>query len=110
MSTDTTDTSDTFTAELRELTDRWAAAEVAGDVDALAALATADFRLVGPFGFILDKDQWLDRYASGDFVTTTLDYEQLDLRRHGDTAIVIGTQTQEAAYKGTPSDGAFRTT
>ena len=52
---------------------RWVDAELAADVDTLDALVTDDFRLVGPFGFVLDKQQWLDRYRSGDFTTTTLD-------------------------------------
>jgi hypothetical protein len=34
-------------------------AETRGDTDTLGALATPDFRLVGPAGFILTKQQWL---------------------------------------------------
>ena len=57
---------------VRQLGEQWAQAEVAGDTVALAAMVTDDFRLVGPFGFILDRRQWLDRYDSGRFVTTEL--------------------------------------
>ena len=71
-------------------------------------MITDDFRLVGPFGFILDRQQWLDRYRSGDFTTTTLSWHDVEIREYGDTAVSIGTQTQEAAYKGTPSNGDFR--
>src|SRR5262245_1367970 len=94
--------------QIREIGDRWACAEAAGDVDALEAIATDDFRLVGPFGFVLDKQQWLDRYRSGDFVTTALSWHDVDTRVYGSAVVAIGTQTQEAAYKGTPSDGEFR--
>jgi ketosteroid isomerase-like protein len=96
--------------QLRDLGERWARAETAGDVDTLAGLVTDDFRLVGPFGFVLDKIQWLDRYRSGDFVTTELSWHDVETRKYGETAVAIGTQTQQAAYKGTPSNGDFRIT
>ena len=65
------------TAELEDLGRRWAQAEVAQDLATLAELAHPDFLLVGPLGFVLDREQWLDRYASGDFVTTALDWRDL---------------------------------
>jgi ketosteroid isomerase-like protein len=95
---------------IRELGDRWLAAEVDADVDTLETLVTDDFRLVGPYGFVLDKEQWLDRYRSGDFSTSHLSWDGPDIRDHGDAAISIGTQNQEATYKGTPTNGVFRIT
>lgn len=100
----------TTTDAIHELGNRWVAAEVAGDTDALAAMVTDDFKLVGPYGFILDRDQWLDRYRSGDFTTTALTWHDVDVRDYGDAAVAIGTHTQEAAYRGMPNDGDFRTT
>ena len=44
---------------------QWAAAEAAGDAGALADLVTDDFRLVGPVGFVLDRQQYLGRYQGG---------------------------------------------
>ncbi|MEW2519066.1 nuclear transport factor 2 family protein [Actinacidiphila alni] len=89
---------------------RWAAAEQAGDEAALTAMAAADFTLVGPVGFVLDRDQWLHRYGSGDFVTHALTWTVDSVRVHGDTAVVIGVQDQRAAYRGGPADGRFRVT
>lgn len=97
------------TAEIMQLGDSWAKAECAGDVDTLAGLADDAFRLVGPFGFVLDKEQWLDRYRSGAFHTSSLEWEEVSVVDHGDVAIAIGKQTQEAAYQGRPSNGEFRT-
>ncbi|MGH3376434.1 MAG: hypothetical protein ACRDP6_17015 [Actinoallomurus sp.] len=37
---------------IRELGSRWAEAEQCGDVEALGALSTDDFTLVGPLGFV----------------------------------------------------------
>lgn len=94
--------------EIIELGDRWAKAECAGDVDTLAELADDGFRLVGPFGFVLDKQQWLDRYRSGAFQTRTLTWDEVSVADHGDIAIAVGKQTQEATYQGRPSNGEFR--
>jgi ketosteroid isomerase-like protein len=96
--------------QIREIGARWVDAELGADVASLDALATDDFRLVGPFGFVLDKPQWLDRYRSGDFSTTALSWDDVEIREYGDSVVTIGIQSQEAAYKGTPSKGAFRIT
>jgi ketosteroid isomerase-like protein len=101
----------TTTADhVRELGSRWIEAELAGDVETLATLADDDFRLVGPFGFVLNKQQWVDRYRSGDLSTTVLTWHDVDLRDYGDSAVTIGTQTQQAFYKGSPTDGEYRIT
>ena len=101
----------TTTADrIRDLGSVWVQAELGADIEALDALATDDFHLVGPFGFVLDKHQWLDRYRSGDFTTTTLTWHDVVVRDYGDSAVTIGTQTQHAAYRGSPSDGDFRIT
>lgn len=94
--------------EILAIGEQWASAEVTGDTDALEALADDHFRLVGPFGFVLDKTQWLDRYRNGDLETTKLDWDDVSVADYGDVAIAIGKQTQQAAYRGNPADGAFR--
>jgi ketosteroid isomerase-like protein len=98
----------TTTDQIRDLGTRWVEAELAADVNTLDSMATDDFRLVGPFGFVLDKEQWLDRYRSGDFATAALDWRDVDMRDYGDCVVSIGTQSQEATYKGSPSNGDFR--
>ena len=96
--------------QIRELGHRWADAERRGDVAALEALTTADFTLVGPRGFVLDKEQWLDRYRTGALVTRALTWDEVQVRDYGSAAVAIGRHTQEAAYQGHPSDGSFRAT
>jgi ketosteroid isomerase-like protein len=97
-------------AELEDFGRRWGKAEIEGDVTVLDALATKNFMLVGPLGFVLDKAQWLDRYSSGDFVTSALDWRDTQVRVFGDCAIVVGVHDQEAAYRGQPNNGQFRAT
>jgi hypothetical protein len=100
----------TATNDILELGARWVRAELAADVETLGTLATDDFHLVGPFGFVLDKQQWLDRYGSGDLRTTALDWRDVDARQYADTVVTIATQSQQAAYRGNPTNGDFRIT
>src|SRR5262249_22722187 len=89
----------------------WAAAEQSGDVSTLDAMAVSDFTLVGPLGFVLNKEQWLDRYRAGSaLVTKSLVWDQVQVRDYGDTAVAVGVHTQEATYQGTLADGRFRAT
>jgi ketosteroid isomerase-like protein len=97
-------------AEILALGARWAEAERHADTSTLNEIAADDFRLVGPFGFVLDKPQWLDRYSSGDLVTSSLDWDDVEVREFGETAITIGRQTQHATYQGRAADGQFRVT
>ncbi len=89
-----------------KMTDAWRAA----DAEGLGALLTDDFRLVGPLGFVLGKDEWLDQHRSGALVTHEIAWEAEDQRTYGDCSIGIGTLSQKAEYRGQPADGQFRVT
>lgn len=95
---------------IREMERAWAAAEQAADTATLDALAAPGFQLVGPLGFVLDKQQWVQRYHSGDLRTTTLDWAIESVRVYGDAAVTIGTHSQTGDYRGRPVDGTFRST
>ncbi|HZE50998.1 MAG TPA: DUF4440 domain-containing protein, partial [Jatrophihabitantaceae bacterium] len=71
------------TTEIRSLGERWVDAELRGDADALDALAVADFALVGPLGFILTRQQWLDRFGNGDFEMHSLTWDEVEVRDYG---------------------------
>lgn len=96
--------------EIRDLGQRWADAEVRGDAAELDKLSTDDFTLVGPLGFVLTKQQWLGGFKAGDLVTTSLVWDEIQVRDYGDTAVAIGRRTQEASYQGNPANGTFRGT
>ena len=42
----------------------WASAERSGDAVALESLLHPEFLGIGPFGFLLDREQWMERYRS----------------------------------------------
>ncbi|WP_410615218.1 nuclear transport factor 2 family protein [Amycolatopsis sp. lyj-109] len=96
--------------QVREFGRVWAAAEERGDTSTLAGLATDGFRLVGPLGFVLDRDQWLARYDGGALVTEKLDWAEVEVRSFGATAIAIGVHEQVATHQGNPASGRFRAT
>jgi hypothetical protein len=96
--------------EIQTVIDRLTRAEQDGDVAVLDALTTGDFTLVGPLGFLLHKDEWLDRYRTGALTTDVLTWQPDSVRRHDDTVIVIGTQEQQARYQGHRVDARLRAT
>lgn len=95
---------------IRDLGRRWADAEQQGDLAALDAMTVDDFTLVGPAGFVLTKEQWLDRYRTGALHTTRLSWAEVAVRDYGDAAIAIGVHSQQAEYQGNPANGRFRAT
>jgi hypothetical protein len=99
----TVDGLDTFD----ELLTRWIDAEARGDAAALDPLLHLDFRGDGPRGYVLAKDEWLDRYRRGDLVTRSFTWEPTHVRAHADTVVVRGIQVQEARYRDEDCSGRF---
>jgi ketosteroid isomerase-like protein len=91
-----------MSAEITDLLDRWAEAELAADTAAIAPLLADDYIGIGPFGFLLTKEEWLQRHTSGDLSYTQYKLVDLTIREYGDAAIVIGVQDQVATYQGKP--------
>jgi hypothetical protein len=94
--------------QITTLERRWVEAEIAGDLTALDAMTVAEFYLVGPLGFVLNKQQWLARHAAGQLVTRELTWEDLNIRILNEMAITIGELTQVASFRGNPVSGRFR--
>jgi hypothetical protein len=49
---------------------------------------------------VLNKEQWIARHRSGDMTYSALALDSVSVRLYGDTAVLIGRQTQDAAYRG----------
>jgi ketosteroid isomerase-like protein len=95
---------------VRKADSQWAEAEATADVGALDRLLAADFAGVGLRGFVLTKEQWLDRYRSGDLRTGPIEQHEAALRLYGETAIVLARESQRNTYRGTAVDAEFRAT
>src|SRR6266853_1533094 len=90
----------TDTHDIEAFLTEWTAAEQSGDAAALDKLLTDDFTGVGPLGFTLSKQDWLDRHAAGDLTYRTFELADIAVRRYGDTAVVIAKQSAAGAYRG----------
>jgi ketosteroid isomerase-like protein len=95
------------TADIPAFLATWAAAEQAGDTGAVGALLTDDFVGVGPLGFALPKEAWIERLA-GDLHYEAFALSDLAVREHGDTALVTATHSARGDYAGTPLPEALR--
>jgi hypothetical protein len=82
--------------DVRAVQDRFDRAELSGDRETLHELIADDFLSIGPRGFLLDKDQWIDRHEH--FRYQQLETAEVDVRRYGDTAVVRDVQRNRAAY------------
>jgi ketosteroid isomerase-like protein len=95
---------------LQPLVDRLVEAERANDARSLEDALAEDFQFVGPAGFVLDRNQFVHRFDSGDLKTTNFDITGLVFRDHGTHAVAIGVWQQETTYQGRPNNGNFRLT
>lgn len=83
---------------IREIQQRFDRAELDDDRDTLGELIDQEFMSIGPRGFLLDKQQWIDRH---DFFTYhELDVSEVDIRLFADTAIVRAVQRNQATSHG----------
>lgn len=93
--------------EVLDLVHRWAAAEQANDAAQLDGVLAHDFVGVGPLGFVLNREQWLARFANG-LVNSAFVVEDPVVHDHGSAAVVIGVDAQQTSFGGNDNSGRFR--
>lgn len=93
-----------------DLCRQWAAAELSGDAAALDRLATDDFLLIGPVGFVLERPAWLSRFGPDALMMEVLDWEPEHVRGYDGCTVIVGIQSQQATHAGSRADGRFRVT
>jgi ketosteroid isomerase-like protein len=96
--------------QVTKLVQEWAGAEVRCDAAALDRMLADDFIGIGPFGFMLTKEQWLERYRSGDLRNESITVDEVTVRGYGEMALIVGRQTQRTFYQDRDASGQFRTT
>jgi ketosteroid isomerase-like protein len=85
--------------QLERIGEEWAAAELHGDTANLARLLAEDFAAVGPRGFVLNKEQWLSRHDSGSLTYEAFGWDEVNVRVHGNMAVMVGRETARAVYE-----------
>jgi ketosteroid isomerase-like protein len=99
--------------DVLDLGQRWADAEGRNDADALEKLLVDDVAVVGPLGFVLDRQQYLEPRRNGVLKLEDHSFDDVSVRDYGATAVVVGIVTQQSIYQGQPApqaSGRFRVT
>lgn len=92
---------------IRQLQDEFDGAELTADLATLRGLIADDFLSIGPKGFVLTKQEWIDRHVH--FTYHALDTTEMDVRLYGGhTAVVRNVQRNRATYAGEEMELAVR--
>ena len=95
-------------AQVKEFMDRWVAAVLSGEVKTLDQMSAEDFVTIGPRGFVLNKQQWLGSFMSGDLKYESLKWDEVSIWNYGEAAIVTGRDRHTVKYQNRPMDFDLR--
>ena len=90
--------------------DEWSAAERAGETERIDAMLTDDFIAVGPLGFMLPKPAWMARHRPGELSYDSFGLAEVQVRVHGETAVVTVRNNTSGSYQGHSIPEAARAT
>lgn len=96
--------------DLRDVDARWNALRLTSDTAGLDALLADDFVLTHSDGKVQYKREYLADLARGTRINHAIDNHDVEVRRHGDTAVVTGRTEQHGVGAQGPFRGAFRFT
>ncbi len=96
--------------DVRNLSAEWAASERQGDTASMQHTLTDDFVGIGPRGFMLSKDEWIQRFTSGNLKYESLEWNEVRVRAYGDAAVVTGRASQKVRYQDQTMESDLRTT
>jgi ketosteroid isomerase-like protein len=94
--------------DVLDLVQQWAAAELAGDADALTGLLDENFAGIGPVGFVLNRDQWTGRHRDGNLTNHAVEIIDPQVTPYGDTVVVRAVMDQKTTARGRDTSGSFR--
>ena len=79
---------------------------------ALDAALHPDFLFAGPFGYLRDRREWIDRFVPGNPYWTEFTAFAFSVDRParflGDVALIMGTQQSAGTHQGEPFEGRHR--
>jgi len=96
--------------QVHRLSDSWARAEREGSADQLEPLLHDEFVAVGPLGFVLDREQWLDRFRKGMFTYTSFEWKPEIVAIYDGAAVVVGSQRSRGTHDDDRIDAEVRVT
>jgi hypothetical protein len=84
-------------AHIRDLQRAFDEAEANADIKTLNKLLADDFRSIGEQGYVLDKQQWIGKFA--DVHYTSIESSEVDVCFYGTTAIVRCLQRSQSSWR-----------
>ena len=84
-------------SDVLDLVGRWTAAEEAMDTRVLDELLAEQFVGVGPVGFVLGRQQWLERFGDG-LENRAFAVADLQVHEHDAAAVVVGVLDQQTSW------------
>ena len=90
----------TLEEELRSAVDAWDRAMIGNDADAIGAFMADEWTIVGPDGRVGTREPFLALVRSGVLTHDEMTSEDVELRLHGDVAIVMSTGISAGHWKG----------
>lgn len=96
--------------DIQTFLSQWSEAERRGDRSALAPLLAEDFVGVGPLGFTLPKEAWLNRFGPEGLKYDRFELDELQVHNYGETAMVVARLNQPGSFQGNPIPAATRAT
>ncbi|HEX2909992.1 MAG TPA: nuclear transport factor 2 family protein [Chloroflexia bacterium] len=94
---------------LKKLSKEWTVAEQHSDTAFLERTLTDDFVGIGPLGFMLNKEAWLQRLSSGDLNYESVELDEEQVRIYTDAAVTICRLIQKGKYRDEDIQGQLRT-
>jgi hypothetical protein len=98
------------TQQLEKLARDCATAKLRGDTAFLERQLADDFVGVGPYSFLLAKDEWLERHESRKLRYESLRLDELRVRLYGEAAVMIARQMTKGKYEDYDLPGSLRAT
>jgi hypothetical protein len=84
--------------DIRRLHQAFDQAELHADTETLQALLADDFRSIGDQGYVLDKAQWIGKFA--EFGYLSLESSEVEVHCYEHAAIVRCVQRSRSAWRG----------
>jgi ketosteroid isomerase-like protein len=96
--------------QLEKLAEDWATAELRSDITFLKRNLADDSIGVGPYGFLLTKDDWLERHESRKLRYDSFRLDEVRVRLYGQGAVMIARQMTKGKYEDNDLPGSLRAT
>ena len=88
--------------ELLAFETEFSQAVAANDVTAIARFVADDWVIVDADGSVIDRARFISVIESGDLTHESMESTDVEVRVHGDTAVVTGLTTSKGQFMGEP--------